>query len=68
MTLVALWLLLSAYLLVASAHSQVEHDAVGAVPSHLSSEPDSNSESNENAVVQLCIFVIFVTCSVSFNF
>ena len=56
MKLVALCALLSAHFIVALAHSEVEHDGVG-VPSHLSSEPDSNSASNDYAAVQLCIFV-----------
>ena len=56
MKLAALCTLLSTFPIVALANTGVEHDGIG-VPSHLSSESESNTASNENAAVQLCIFV-----------
>jgi len=60
MKFAALCTLLSTFFAIALANTGVEHDGIGA-PSHLSSESDSNSASNENAAVQLCIFVATVT-------
>jgi len=56
MKFVALCALWYSFFVGALANTEMEHDGVG-VPSHLSSESDSNSASSENAAVQLCIFV-----------
>jgi len=55
MKLIALFTLLNTFFIAALANTGVEHD-IG-VPSHLYSESDSNTVSNEDAAVQICIFV-----------
>jgi len=60
MKLSALCVLLCTFFVVALTDSGVEHGGIG-VPSHLSSESESSTASDENAAVQLCIFVAYTT-------
>ena len=56
MKLAALCALMNTFFVVALGNTGVEHGGTG-VPSHLSSEARSNTESNNDAAVQLCILM-----------